>query len=92
MFDLPVPEVEQEHHQRPEERRQASDCPDQQRQPDEELTPRNRDVDDLDEPDGLPHPCEYTREWVAVGCCDAEQVALRVERFPATNGSFVQPE
>ncbi len=56
--NIPVPEVEHEHHERAEERREADDRADEQSKTDEQFAPRDSDVREFDEPRGRAHPGE----------------------------------
>ncbi len=75
MAHVPVPEVEHEHHERAEERREADERANEQAEADEQLAPRDGDVRELDEPRRATHPREHARERVAVRRRDVRQVA-----------------
>jgi hypothetical protein len=88
--DVPVPEVEQGHHERAEERREAGQRAEQDPEADEELAERDGHVDELDEPRGRGHPREDPLEGVAVGRRDVRQVTAgapaSLGELPTTRG------
>lgn len=76
---VPVPEVEQQHHEGPEERREAGQEANHETQADGDFTVRDDNVHDIDEPRRLAHPEEHPLQGVAVGRGDVSQVSRGAE-------------